>query len=117
MPDDQLGEMVLVWGFLLQVGCADTLGQGRIGSGCRSSLRPAGVGMERCGGNTRGPIKLATTPGRGSDSAAAARVLRPGCSRRPGTVERADMSVAQPVVDQGEQFACRGDLGDVLAAA
>ncbi len=43
--------------------------------------------------------------------------LRPECSRRPGTVERADVAVAQPVVDLREQFACRSNLGDVLAAA
>lgn len=29
----------------------------------------------------------------------------------------ADVSVAQPVVDEGEQLAGRGDLGDVAAAA
>jgi hypothetical protein len=28
-----------------------------------------------------------------------------------------DVPVAQPVVDEGEQLAGRGDLGDVLAAA
>ena len=54
---------------------------------------------------------------RGSDKTAAARGLRPEGSRRPGAVERADVAVAQTVVDQREQFACRGDFGDVLAAA
>ena len=54
---------------------------------------------------------------RGSDKTAATRGLRPECSRRPGTVERADLAVAQPVVDQREQLACRGNFGDVLAAA
>ena len=43
--------------------------------------------------------------------------LRPECSRRLGVVERADVAIAQTVVDQREQFACRGDLGDVFAAA
>lgn len=86
--------------------------------GCRSSLRPAGAGMERYDEATRGSITLATTPPRqGSDSAATARVLRPGCSRRPTVGQCADMSVAQTVIDQCEQFSCRGDLRDVLAAA
>ena len=53
----------------------------------------------------------------GSDKLATARGLRPECSRRPVWVERTDVSVAQPVVDQREQFAGRGDLGDVFAAA
>src|SRR6478672_13406281 len=62
-----------------------------------------------------GSIKRTTTPMvRGSDKTAATRGLRPECSRRPGTVERADVAVAQTVVDQREQFACRGDFGDVL---
>jgi len=43
--------------------------------------------------------------------------LRPECSGCFGMVERADVAVAQPVVDQREQFACRSDLGDVAAAA
>lgn len=43
--------------------------------------------------------------------------LRPECSCCLGPVERADVAVAQPVVDEREQFACRGDLGDVAAAA
>ena len=55
---------------------------------------------------------------RGSDNVPAARVLRPRCSRRHLTVGHgADVSVAQPVVDEGEQLAGRGDLGDVAAAA
>ena len=53
----------------------------------------------------------------GSDKLATAHVLRPECSRRPVWVERTDVSVAQPVVDQREQFAGRGNLGDVFAAA
>ena len=53
MPEDQRRDCVVVGSFSM-LRWADTLGQGRIGSGCRSSLRPAGVGMERCGGNTRG---------------------------------------------------------------
>ena len=55
---------------------------------------------------------------RGSDNSPAARVLRPRCSHCHLTVgHRADVSVAQPVVDEGEQLAGRGDLGDVAAAA
>ena len=53
MPEDQRRDCVVVGSFSM-LRWADTLGQGRIGSGCRSSLRPAGVGMERCGSNTRG---------------------------------------------------------------
>jgi hypothetical protein len=44
----------------------------------------------------------------GSDMRATARGLRPERSRRPVSVQRADVSVAQPVVNQREQFACRG---------
>ena len=66
---------------------------------------------------TRGVNQVGDHAEWGSDSAAAARGLRPECSRCPGAVERTDVAVAQPVVDQREQFACRGDLGDVLAAA
>ena len=95
---------------------ADTLGQGRIGPAAGHPFAQlCGHGAVRW--QHAGPIKWATTPGRGSDSAAAARVLRPGCSRRSAGGQGADVPVAQPVVDQGEQFACRGDLGDVLAAA
>jgi hypothetical protein len=47
----------------------------------------------------------------------AAHVLRPGHSRRPITSQRADVPVAEPVVDEGEQPAGRGNLGDALAAA
>src|SRR5258705_11523007 len=91
-------------------------GQGRI-LGCRSSLRPArgawsGARATR-GVNHNGDHAEI----RGSDNSPAARVLRPRCSRGPGPVERADLSVAQPVVDQREQLAGRGDLGDVAAAA
>ena len=65
-----------------------------------------------------GSITLATTPPRqGSDSTAAARVLRPGSSRRRTVGQCADMPVAQPVVEPCEQFSCRGNLGDVRAAA
>src|SRR6478735_2523206 len=64
-----------------------------------------------------GSIKTATTPKiRGSDNSTTARVLRPRCSR--GLVgQGTDVSVAQAVVDQGEQLAGRSDLGDVAAAA
>ena len=66
-----------------------------------------------------GSITTATAPGsEGSDNLPAARVLRPRCSRRRLTVGHgADVSVAQPVVDEGEQLAGRGDLGDIAAAA
>src|SRR5258705_2193266 len=55
---------------------------------------------------------------RGSDNSPTARVLRPRCSHCHLTVgQGSDVSVAQPVVDEGEQLAGRGDLGDVAAAA
>src|SRR5712675_2438440 len=92
-------------------------GQGRI-FGCRSSLRPA-RGAWSGARATRGVNQYSDHAEiRGSDYWAAARVLRPRCSRRHLTVgHRADVSVAQPVVDEGEQLAGRGDLGDVAAAA
>src|SRR5246127_5364919 len=60
-----------------------------------------------------GSITTATAPrSRGSDNVPAARVLRPRCScRRLPVGQGADVSVAQPVVDEGEQLAGRGDLG------
>src|ERR1700736_222154 len=65
-----------------------------------------------------GHISTATAPKvRGSDYWAATRVLRPRYSRRHLAGQSADVSVAQPVVDQREQLAGRGDLGDVAAAA
>src|SRR5258705_5134380 len=55
---------------------------------------------------------------RGSDNSPTARVLRPRCSHCHLTVgQGSDVSVAQPVVDEGEQLAGRGDVGDVAAAA
>jgi len=68
------------------------LGQGR-NLGCRSSLRPARGGMERCACNTRGQ-SVGDHADRGSDKTAAARVLLsemlmpPGGPRR-GCVRRA----------------------------
>src|SRR4051812_19680789 len=100
-------------------------GQGRI-FGCRSSLRPPQGGHGAARVQHAGSITKGTTPRsgsgnaeiRGSDNCAAARVLRPRCSRRRLTVGHgADVFVAQPVVDQREQLAGRGDLGDVAAAA
>src|SRR6267378_3926816 len=88
-------------------------GQGRI-FGCRSSLRPA-RGAWSGARATRGVNQYSDHAEiRGSDYWAAARVLRPRCSRRHLTVGHgADVSVAQPVVDEGEQLAGRGDLGGV----
>ena len=44
-----------------------------------------------------------------------ARVLRPRCSRRrPLVGQGPDAPVAQPIVEKGEQFAGRGDLGVFL---
>src|SRR5215213_4422635 len=85
-------------------------------SGYRSSLRPAGWAWSGAVA-TRGVNQEDDHADRGSDKIAASRGLRPECSRRPVSAKRADVAVAQPVVDQREQFACRGDLGDVFAAA
>jgi hypothetical protein len=96
---------------------ADTLGQGRIGPAAGHPFAQllwawsgavATRGVDQAGDHADGSGVM-TNGGRAR--------LRPECSRRPGTVERADVAVAQPVVDQCEQFACRGDLGDVAAAA
>ena len=73
--------------------------------------------MERCAA-TRGVNQAGDhAEGSGVRQLSGRARLRPECSRRPGTVECADVAVAQSVVDQCEQFACRGDLGDVAAAA
>src|SRR5258708_10387268 len=86
--------------------------------GCRSSLRPgarawSGARATRGVNQNRGHAVV-----RGPDNYPAARVLRPRCSRRrPLVGQGPDVPVAQPVVDEGEQLAGRGDLGDVLAAA
>ena len=96
---------------------ADTLGQGRIGPAAGHPFAQllwawSGAvttrGVDQAGDHADGSGVM-TNGGRAR--------LRPECSRRPGTVERADVAVAQPVVDQCEQFACRGDLGNVAAAA
>ena len=96
---------------------ADTLGQGRIGPAAGHPL------AQRCGHGvvvwkTRGVDQAGNhADGSGVMTNGGRAKLRPECSRRPGTVERADVAVARLVVDQCEQFAGRGDLGDVLAAA
>src|ERR1700682_911765 len=117
MPKDQRwgGDCVVV-GLLQASDGADTLGQGRIGPAAGhpfAQLWWAWSGAVA----TRGVNQEGDHADRGSDKMAAAHVLRPECSRRPVLVERTDVSVAQPVVDQREQFAGRGDLGDVLTAA
>src|SRR3954463_8747754 len=93
-------------------------GRGRI-LGCRSSLRPRNGGAWSGARATRGVNQNGDRAEiRGSDNSPAARVLRPRCSRCHLTVgQGSDVSVAQPVVDQREQLAGRGDLGDVAAAA
>ena len=75
-------------------GDAFGLGQGR-NLGCRSSLRP-GKGAWSGARAARGVIHNGDHAEiRGSDNLAAARVLRPRCSRRHRTVgQGADMSVA-----------------------
>src|SRR4051812_10082072 len=93
-------------------------GRGRI-LGCRSSLRPRNGGAWSGARATRGVNQNGDRAEIwGSDNSPAARVLRPRCSRCHLTVgQGSDVSVAQPVVDQREQLAGRGDLGDVAAAA
>ena len=105
-----------LWAFFNAVMGADTLGQGRIGPAAGhpfAQLLWAWSGAVA----TRGVNQVGDHAERGSDKLAAAHGLRPEGSRRPGAVERADVAVAQTVVDQREQLARRGNLGDVLAAA
>src|SRR6202165_4959367 len=100
---------VLVVG-LLQAVMAQIGGAGPAWSGCRSSLRPA-VWAWSGAVATRGANQAGDhADGAGVRQLSGRARLRPECSRRPGTVERADLAVAQPVVDQCEQFACRGNL-------
>jgi len=86
--------------------------------GWRSSLRPgvrawSGARATRGVNQNRGRAAFS-----GPDNCPIARVLRSRCScRRPLAGQGPDVPVAQPVVDEGEQLAGRGDLGDVLAAA
>jgi hypothetical protein len=89
---------------------------GRAGlvTGYRSSLRPAGWAWSGAVA-TRGVNQEDDHADRGSDKIAASRGLRPECSRRPVSVKRADVAVAQPVVDQREQSAGDRDGGDVAA--
>src|SRR5262245_2113952 len=116
LPERSAIEIVWLWAFSKAVMVQIRWGRAGFGSGCRSSLRPAGWAWSGAVA-TRGVNHVGDHAGRGSDSAAAAHGLRPECSRCAGTVKRADVPVAQPVVDQCEQFACRGDLGDVFTAA
>ncbi len=78
---------------------------------------PTGGGMECCGRSQAGSIRYARPrhQRRGSDLRRP-RVLAASrrCSRRAG--QATDVPVAEPVVDQGEQFAGGGDLADVRAA-
>src|ERR1700694_616984 len=98
---------VLVGG-LLQAVMAQIGGAGPDWSGCRSSLRPA-VWAWSGAVATRGVNQAGDhADGAGVRQLSGRARLRPECSRRPGTVERADLAVAQPVVDQCEQFARRG---------
>src|SRR6478672_10567499 len=116
MPERSAIEIVWLWAFSKGSDGADTLGQGRIGPAAghpfAQQLWAWSGAVATCGVNQGGDHAVG-----GSDNLATARGLRPECSRRPVLVERADVAVAQPVVDQREQFACRGNLGDVLAAA
>jgi len=74
---------------------------------------PPSRGMERCACNTRGQSQWRP---RRDPGVRLLRVLRPSCSRRHLTVGHgAEASVAQPIVDEGEQLAGRSDLGDASA--
>ena len=85
--------------------------------GCQSSLRRVASGMELCGRSRAGSIKGATSPESGGHDSSRARV--PGCVRAssPGLAKAADFSVAQPVVDQGEDPASSRHPADVAAPA
>jgi hypothetical protein len=78
----------------------------------------ASGGMEYYGRSQPGSIKCSRPrPVAGRSHPTRPRGLAaPGsCSRGPG--QAADVSVAQPIVDQREQLAAGGELGDVRAAA
>jgi hypothetical protein len=115
MPEDQRRDGVVV-GLLQAVMAQIRWGRARL---VRLPVipSPSWVGMERCGDNTRGRSSGRPRRWFGVRQNRGRARLRPECSRSPGAIERADVAVAQTVVDQCEQFACRCDLGDVAAAA
>src|ERR1700739_3891513 len=89
---------VWVVGLLQSRDGADTLGQGRTVPAAGhpfAQLWWAWSGAVA----TRGVNQAGDHAVGGSDKKAAAHGLRPECSRCAGTVERADVAVAQPVVD------------------
>ena len=93
---------------------ADVGGAGRFG--CRSSIRPASLGgMVVCDRDRTGSITQAATPsadgGQTDPDLASGHVLRAWPRRRLGRCEGADVSVAQAVVDEGEQLAGHRDGG------
>lgn len=98
--------------------CRCGVGHGRASSAAGHPFARRVRAFQRYGEATRGVNHV-------GDHAAEAGVrqcsdrarVAPGSSRRPAVGQCADVPVAQPVVDQCEQFSCRGDLGDVLAAA
>src|SRR5437879_9267160 len=75
--------------------------------------------MERCGHSQAGSFTSATTPYRGAsaDSSSRSGCVRSGSPCLVVAGEAADLAVAQPVVDEGEEPTRRGDTGDVLPAA
>src|SRR5438270_10553036 len=76
----------------------------------------AGGGMGWCGRSQAGASSKATSPGWGSCRTANSR---DGCVRAvsPGVGQATDLSVAQAVVDEGEEFAGGGDPADVAVVA
>src|SRR5437879_1992194 len=75
--------------------------------------------MERCGHSQAGSFTSATTPYRGAsaDSSSRSGCVRSGSPCLAVAGEAADLAVAQPVVDEGEELTSRGDPGDVLPPA
>ncbi len=104
------------WAVFSNVRCGRCGGTG--GSGCRSSLRRRrgrhGVVRPQPGGvnQSRRPRHRG-----GGQTCVRPRVLAAPERRSRRSGQATDVPVAQPVVDQGEQLAGGGDLGDVRAAA
>ena len=82
---------------------------------CRSFLRQAG-GMELFGRSRVGSIKVAISPAGDPDKRRARTLAASGLASLP-VGQAADLAVAEAVIDEREEFAGGGHLGDAVAAA
>src|SRR5687767_13906346 len=83
---------------------------------CRSFLRQAD-GMELFGRSRVGSIKDAISPAGDRDKRRARTLAASGLGSLLVAGQAADLAVAQAVVDEREEFAGGGHLGDAVAAA